>query len=245
MPDHPIQQYVNPYGGPYFPSNQWNPYGPPPQLEHAPFGQPPFDAPPQVGPFGPPAVVPPPFGAPPLGMPALGPAPFGPPPFGPPAIVPPPFGAPQFGPSPFGQGPFGFAPMQTEYGIFVPDGPQHHNHHGGQGHNDSSEMTEMLKDLVPRSIVFMLSKWSAFLVSVFSIVAFGGIVTTAICSLTPLCTISFASLPMAALRVAAKQDGTGSIDRVRRAVQFVSSAIEKFEKLQQTATPNKNENAKK
>lgn len=193
-PDTPVQQYVNPWGGPYFPPNYsnmpipWNPYGQPP------YGQSPY-------------------------------------------------------------GPIAFAPVQTEYGILVPDIPPHHD----SPHHDSivslppppppsaypGDLIDLVKDLVPRSLVFLLAKWSAFIVSLFSLVAFGGIITTAICSFTPLCTISFAALPFAALRnsIVSTQDGNGSIDRVRRAAQFVSSAIEKYEKLQQAVSTRKSKAA--
>lgn len=189
-PDVPIQQYVNPWGGPYYPPNYsnmpipWSPYGP------LPYGQ-----------------------------------------------------------SPYGQ--IGYAPVQTEYGILVPDGPPSSHHDSAILPSPSPppsafDLVDLLRDLVPRSIAFLLAKWSAFIVSLFSLVAFGGIITTAICSFTPFCTISFAALPFAALRnsIASKHGenanaGLGSIDRVRRAVDFVSSAIEKYEKLQQTATAQK------
>lgn len=237
----PINQYVNPWGGPFFPSNPWNPYGPPPPPDQPSFIPPPFGAPNGPPPFrlpvdGPPPIGPPPLGPSPLGPGPLGPGPLGPGPFGPGPFVPSPFGPPPFGPP---------LPVQTEYGIFVPDGHHHNHHQNSHDDDDSTEMSDMLKDLVPRSVVYMLSKWSAFIVSVFSVVAFGGIVTTAICSLTPLCTITFASLPMAALRnsIAGNHNGTNTIERVRRAVQFVSSAIEKFEKLQQSATPSASQSA--
>lgn len=182
-PDAPVQQYVNPWGGPYYPPNYSN--------------------------------LPIPWS---------------------------PYGQPQYGP-------IAFAPVQTEYGILVPDVPSHpippHNH-GAEGPlppvvpppGGPGDLIEMVKDLVPRSLVFLLAKWSAFIVSLFSLITFGGIITTAICSFTPFCTISFAALPFAALRttIATTKDAIegGSIDRVRRAVQFVSSAIEKYEKLQET-----------
>lgn len=187
-PDTPIQQYVNPWGGPYYPPNYsnmpvpWSPYG---QL---PYGQ-----------------------------------------------------------SPYGQ--IAYAPVQTEYGILVPDGPLPPHHDSvivPSSPSSAFDLVDLLKDLVPRSIAFLLAKWSAFIVSLFSLVAFGGIVTTAICSFTPFCTISFAALPFAALRksIANTQSANGnaelgSIDRVRRAVEFVSSAIEKYEKLQESATARK------
>lgn len=165
-----------------------------------------------------------------------------------------PYGQLPYGQLPYGQSPYGqiaYAPVQTEYGILVPDGPPSPHHDSDillpPPHPPSAfDLVDLLRDLVPRGIAFLLAKWSAFIVSLFSLVAFGGIVTTAICSFTPLCTISFAALPFAALRnsIASKQDengaaGLGSIDRVRRAVEFVSSAIEKYDKLQQTATARK------
>lgn len=210
VPDAPIQQYVNPWGGPYFPWNS-SPFGsilrPPPFEPQPPFGaQSPFGSQP---PFEPQPPPPPPGVWPSPGL------------WSPPGVWPP------------------YGPI-TEYGILVPDVEPHHppHHHNSPPQDD---LMNVLKDVVPRNIFFMLAKWSAFIVSLFSIVAFGGIVTTALCSFTSYCTISFASLPFAALRnsIASKQDENGNIDRVRRAVQFVSSAIEKYDKLQQTVTARK------
>lgn len=278
-PDAPIQQYVNPWGGPYYPPNPSNhgqaplvepsyaeppfpepPYAEPPiggpPIGGPPFGGPPFGGPPFGGPpFGGPPFGGPPFGRPPFGKPFGGP-PFGGPPFGKPfgpfgrPLGPPFVGPPPLGPPPFG--PVGFAPVETEYGIFIPDGHHDpHDHHGFDvfapppppPYGFPADLIDSLWDLVPRSVGFMFAKWSAFIVSIFSLVAFGGIMTTAICSFTSFCSITFASLPFAALRnsFASKKDenGNSSIDRVRRAVQFVTSAIEKYDKLQQSASSRK------
>lgn len=149
-----------------------------------------------------------------------------------------PFMQPPYGPMPY---PYGFAPFQTEYGVFVPEVPPPPPLIPVSP-SPVGDLIEILKDLVPRSIFFLLAKLSALIVSLFSIGAFGGLITTVICTFTPLCTISF--LPALALRNSLKQNQTVSsnIERVGRAVQLFSSAIEKYDQLQQTAKKIQNSN---
>lgn len=162
------------------------------------------------------------------------------------------FGYPnmQWGPyGPQSHIPIAYAPVQTEYeGILLPvpgPPPPPPSPHSLSIHETGpltppffSEMIYFVKDLMPRSLIYMIARWSAFLISLFGLVAFGGVITTAICTFTPLCTISFAALPFAAaLRttIASKVDDNAStIERVRRATEFFNSAIQKYEHLQRT-----------
>lgn len=83
-----------------------------------------------------------------------------------------------------------------------------------------------------------MTKTVGMLIQSLGVVFFGGAITTAICTFTPLCTISFALpfLPLLALRTTAKKivenlDPKTS-ERVRRAADFVQTAIEKYNEMQ-------------
>lgn len=86
----------------------------------------------------------------------------------------------------------------------------------------------------------MLMRSGTYLLGSIGVVLFGGAVTTAICTLTPLCTISFAALPFLGLRESLttktiKESIANEItsDRVRRAAEFVRTALEKYNQIQE------------
>lgn len=78
----------------------------------------------------------------------------------------------------------------------------------------------------------------AFLMGLIGVTVFGGGVTTAICTFTPLCSISFA-LPFVGLRTTAKQLVDAMEGDASERAGFLLAALDKFEKLQKTfsATP--------
>lgn len=113
---------------------------------------------------------------------------------------------------------------------------------------------------LPRSLVVMLLRSAGFLLSTLGIIAFGGVITTAVCALTPLCTITFiapfvglrqtaastlqkvlgdptsaAAAAEASASAAGNGDGggeTGTGARIARAAQLVGSAIAKYKRMQ-------------
>ncbi|XP_037030738.1 uncharacterized protein LOC119070489 [Bradysia coprophila] len=92
----------------------------------------------------------------------------------------------------------------------------------------------------PRTMLSMLMRSGTYLLSSIGVVLFGGAVTTAICTFTPLCTISFAALPLLGLRETLnsktiKESIASEItsDRVRRAAEFLRTALEKYNQIQE------------
>ncbi|CAD7085289.1 unnamed protein product [Hermetia illucens] len=142
----------------------------------------------------------------------------------------------QFG-SPYGSYPSvyqnpGFA-VQTGYeGYLVPTIPQP---------EESTSLTSigfsLLQGFLSRSIIGWLTRAASYLVSALGVVVFGGALTTAICTFTPVCSITFAALPFLRLKETAK-DITKTLgaeitaDRVRRTAELVKEAIEKYSEMQ-------------
>lgn len=101
---------------------------------------------------------------------------------------------------------------------------------------------DYLRDIMPypRTIFGAITKTGGWLLGAIGVVLFGGALTTGICTFTPLCTITFAALPFLALRDTAKKFSdvididADTVDRVRRAADFVQAALEKYNKLQET-----------
>lgn len=92
----------------------------------------------------------------------------------------------------------------------------------------------------PRTVMSMLMRSGTYLMSSIFVVLVGGALTTAICTLTPLCTISFAALPFLGLRESLtsktiKESIASEItsDRVRRAAEFVQTALNKYNQMQE------------
>lgn len=94
-----------------------------------------------------------------------------------------------------------------------------------------------------RQLSAVLRRSMAFLTSLFSVTLFGGSVTTAICYLTPLCTISFAlplALPFIGLRSSVKRVvdsmnfGETQANQIMLATDLVESAIRKIQSMQKT-----------
>lgn len=78
--------------------------------------------------------------------------------------------------------------------------------------------------------------------NIFSVITLGGLITTGICSLTPLCTITFGGLPLSAgmrksLGIDSNSTDTlSTTQRVRRAAQLFDSALQKYEELERFKT---------
>lgn len=141
-----------------------------------------------------------------------------------------PGGIPPYGPG-FPGGPAGFS-VQTGYeGFLVPSFPPPPPPPAG--------FFDILGSIIPnpRSIVSLFMRSGSYLINALAVLFFGGAVTTAVCTFTPLCTISFAALPFLGLRDTAKtiKDTIGNeltSDRVARAVEFVKNAVAKYHKMQ-------------
>lgn len=104
---------------------------------------------------------------------------------------------------------------------------------------------EIFRNNLPysRNVMSMLMRSGTYFLSSIGVILFGGAVTTAICSFTPLCTITFAALPFLGLRETLtsktiKESIAKEItsDRVRRAAEFVRTALEKYNQIQEDIT---------
>lgn len=90
---------------------------------------------------------------------------------------------------------------------------------------------------LPRSLMSLIMRSGSYIFNSLAVVLLGGAVTTAFCTLTPLCTITFAALPLLGLRdtATALQKTLGqeiTTDRVARAAEFVGTALVKYQTLQ-------------
>lgn len=87
----------------------------------------------------------------------------------------------------------------------------------------------------PRTVISAIGRALAVVLGLVGITVMGGGLTTAICTFTPLCTISFA-LPFVrstAKKVAEAVDiDPETTERLSRAANFVQTALEKFQKMQ-------------
>lgn len=130
------------------------------------------------------------------------------------------YGAPGYGPGP------GFA-VQTGYeGFLVPQIPPPVPPPPG--------LFDILRNQLPypRSVMSMVMRSGTYLLGSIGVILFGGMVTTAICTFTPFCTITFAALPFLGLREALSTKSIGETiketvaseatkERVRRAADFL------------------------
>lgn len=95
-----------------------------------------------------------------------------------------------------------------------------------------------LRSILPRSLMSLFMRSGDYIVRSLSFLFFGGIFTTAVCSMTPLCTITFPLLallrfPTSATTLLQKTLGTEiTTDRVARAAEFVGTALMKYQQLQ-------------
>uniref|UniRef100_A0A336KUE9 CSON015213 protein n=1 Tax=Culicoides sonorensis TaxID=179676 RepID=A0A336KUE9_CULSO len=109
-----------------------------------------------------------------------------------------------------------------------------------------SSFSGLLDALGPviRTLFGIVSKIGGTLLSIAGVVIFGGLITSLFCAFTPFCRISFLETPVQALKnntmEAIDKMGTEiTTERIRRAAEFVTAAIEKFENLQKLARVSK------
>lgn len=105
-----------------------------------------------------------------------------------------------------------------------------------------TDLVVLLRNLLPPNLIYFIMHWGAFIMNAISVIALGGILTSAICTLTPICTISFSSLPLSAafkrnlgIDIDANNNQTNTstaISRVRRATHLLQTALEKYDQLQ-------------
>lgn len=103
------------------------------------------------------------------------------------------------------------------------------------------ELTALMPSF--RQVGSVLGRSLAFIFGLFGVTVLGGGITTAICTLTPLCTITFA-LPFIGLRtsvkelseVVSKSSAIDSSDKVTRTVNLLQSAMKKFQDTSVDAT---------
>lgn len=98
-----------------------------------------------------------------------------------------------------------------------------------------SDLAILLQALLPPKVLQIFYTWINYILSSVSMMAVAAVITSAICSLTPICTLTFGAMPISFQRKFTATMGNGSgttMQRVRRAADMVSNAIEKYEKLQ-------------
>lgn len=229
VPQESVQQYVNSYGGPYPPNNGGGGVNGGIELidvSAAPGGGIPIingGGGGGIGPIGG-------GGGGPIGGPyALGPYGF-----------------------PLGAGPPGGFSVQSGFeGFLVPHVPGPPPPPPPPPYSIGPGPFDLLRAIIPQSIASIFMRSGGFLLQSIGVILFGGAVTTAICSMTPLCTISFAALPLLGLRDGATKAVTDALskevttDRVARAAAFVQNAIAKYQQLQLTHVESSGGDARK
>lgn len=95
---------------------------------------------------------------------------------------------------------------------------------------NSFDLALILQALLPPSVISFIIAIGNFILNSFSTLAFAGAITSVLCSLTPICTISFGSLGFRQMLINGGEVTT--LQRVRRAAEVVSNALEKYENLQ-------------
>lgn len=141
-----------------------------------------------------------------------------------------------------------YAPVQTEYGILVPENePLPFNSQQTRANvapisyvpyqeaaavqpaqPQSSDMLSGLADFLPRSLLLVLAKWSSFISSLLSILALGSAITTALCSMTPLCSITFAPLRNSIFGEKYVEDSAANQERIQQTAAALNAATEKY-----------------
>lgn len=105
---------------------------------------------------------------------------------------------------------------------------------------NSFDLAVILQALLPPNIIHIVITIGNFILNSLSTIAFASAVTSALCSLTPICTLSFGILPWSVRQifVARMTDNDDddvtvtTIQRARRAADLFSNALDKYEKLQ-------------
>lgn len=96
----------------------------------------------------------------------------------------------------------------------------------------SFDLALLLQAILPQNIIQLIIVLGNFILNSFSTLAFAGAITSLLCSLTPVCTISFGSLPFGVRKILVNGTEISTIQRVRRAAEMVTNAIDKYEQIQ-------------
>ncbi|KAM7361852.1 uncharacterized protein ACRADG_012726 [Cochliomyia hominivorax] len=154
-----------------------------------------------------------------------------------------PYAYPGYGPAPVYPAPYA---VQTGYDGFLVPSTSTSLTASGTVTNTSGNFLTALSNLATAVMNSPIFRVLATILGAILMMFFGGAVTTAICNLTPLCNISFKAVSY--LR------GNGAADvgrmlaeemtpeRVRRASEFVRTAIRKYKELQKVVQEEENAN---
>lgn len=142
--------------------------------------------------------------------------------------------------------PIAYAPVQTEYGILVPENtptPFDNGQHMRANFapisyvpvqetpepSSSADTISAISSLFPRSFIIVLAKWSSFISNFLSLFAFFSALTTALCTVTPLCTFNYA----AAFKNLFFGENNNEIrEKIEIAEQQLHEALNKFNETQ-------------
>lgn len=97
---------------------------------------------------------------------------------------------------------------------------------------NSFDLALLLQAILPQNIIQLIIVIGNFILNSFSTLAFAGAITSLLCSLTPVCTISFGAFPFGVRKLLVDGAEISTLQRVRRAAEMVTNALEKYEKIQ-------------
>lgn len=102
---------------------------------------------------------------------------------------------------------------------------------------NNSDYSSFFQSLIPSSVFGWMFRTFVVAATAVSIFFFSGAITTILCTLTPLCTISFRTLSFLKSTDAVEKVGQMigneiTPERVRRVARFANSAIKKFSDMQ-------------
>lgn len=155
-----------------------------------------------------------------------------------------PYGYPGYAPAPVYPAPYA---VQTGYdGFLIPTpGSTSLSASGTIASNTGNNIITALTNLIPTLMESTIFRVIMTVIGAILMLLLGGAATTAICNLTPLCDISFKAVTYL------RGNDEGNVgrmlaeevtpERVRRAAEFVRSAIRKYQQMQKSLT-NENDN---
>lgn len=130
--------------------------------------------------------------------------------------------------------------MQTgTEGYLVPTAVATSSSDSSSSSSSTSGAFDFLTTLIPSLMVSSVFRVIAGVISALGVVLFGGAITTAICSLTPICDITFRAVSY--MRRKGTAERVGKIiaedltpERIKRATEIVWKAIRKYSELQKS-----------
>lgn len=153
-----------------------------------------------------------------------------------------PYGYPGYGPSPVYPAPYA---VQTGYDGFLVPSPATSLSASGSVSSNSGSFITALTNLLPALMSSTLVRVIVTVIGAVLMLLFGGAVTTAICNLTPICDITFRAVTYLRGKSAANMGRMlaeeMTPERVRRASEFVRSAIRKYREMQKVMVEGKND----